>query len=60
MNETSGAYVVAWDFSKGKDTGILLVGDQKDGHMKVVNAFQDKEAYDIYEKLSKVKGKDAD
>lgn len=59
MTNPNGAYVVSWDFTRGKDVGVLIVGEQKDGIMKVVNAFQGDEAYDIYKKLSTVKGKDA-
>lgn len=52
MNKTNGSYIVSWDFSHGEDTGILLVGIQHKGKVSVVNAFQGKEARDIYEKLS--------
>ena len=52
MEITSGAYVVSWDFSNGNDLGVLLVGIKKNGQLKIVNAFQGKEAYDIYKKLS--------
>lgn len=52
MSKTTGSYIVSWDFSNGEDTGILLVGSQHKGKVDVVNAFQGKEARDIYEKLS--------
>lgn len=54
MNETHGALIVSWDFSHGAD--ILLVGrkmPKKD--VEVINAFQGKEAHDIYEKLTTIK-----
>lgn len=54
MNEVHGALIVSWDFSHGAD--ILLVGrkmPKKD--VEVINAFQGKEAHDIYEKLTTVK-----
>ena len=54
MIESSGSYIVAWDFSK-EDTGVLIVGSQKNNKMTIVNAFQGEEARDIYEKLSKRK-----
>ena len=57
MNKTNGAYVVSWDFSNGIDKGVLIVGYQDKKKTNIVNAFQGKEAYDIYEKLSKVNGK---
>ena len=49
---SSGAYVVSWDFSNGNDVGTLLVGIRRNGRLKIVNAFQGEEAYDIYKKLS--------
>ena len=52
MNNTSGSYIVAWDFSNGEDYDVLLVGERKNGVMNIVNAFQGQEARDIYEKLS--------
>lgn len=55
MRNTSGAFVVSWDFSHGDGKEILLVGRQTDGKMEVVNAFQGKDAVDIYKKLSTVK-----
>ena len=54
MNKTNGAYVVSWDFSNGIDKGVLIVGYHEKKKTNIVNAFQGKEAYDIYEKLSKV------
>ena len=55
MEKMSGAYVVSWDFSHGKDKSILLVGKQERGIMDVINAFQGEEAEEIYKKLSTVK-----
>lgn len=60
MDKTNGAYVVSWDFTRGKDVGVLIVGEQKDGIRKVVNSFQGDEAYDIYKKLSTVNKKAGD
>ena len=51
MIESSGSYIVAWDFSK-EDTGVLIVGSQKNNKMSIVNAFQGEEARELYEKLS--------
>lgn len=51
----SGSVIVSWDFSKGKDVGVLLVGKQSPGrHVEIINAFQGKEAEDIYKKLTTV------
>lgn len=55
MNNTSGAFIVSWDFSHGDDKAILLVGNQVKGKVEIVNAFQGQEAVDIYKKLSTVK-----
>jgi hypothetical protein len=55
MTKTNGAYIVSWDFSHGNDTGIVLVGEQKNGKVDIVNAFQGEEAFDIYKRLSAVK-----
>lgn len=57
MSNTHGAFVVSWDFSHGNGKAILIVGNQKSGKMEIVNAFQGQEAIDIYNKLSKAKGK---
>lgn len=53
MEQTSGAYIVSWDFEE--NSGVLIVGKQTKGTMEIVNAFQDEEAYEIYKKLSTVK-----
>lgn len=55
MNETSGAYVVSWDFNHGEDKDLMIVGKRQDGKLIIFNSFQGKEARDIYEKLSTVK-----
>ena len=48
----SGSVIVSWDFSKGKDVGVLLVGEKKPGKdAEIINAFQGQEAVDIYKKL---------
>ena len=49
--ETNGAVIVSWDFHH-EDTGVLIVGRKTPKHdVEVINAFQGKEAHDIYEKL---------
>lgn len=51
----TGSVIVSWDFSKGKDIGVLLVGRQKPGrNVEIINAFQGQEAVDIYKKLTTV------
>lgn len=48
----SGSVIVSWDFSNGKDVGVLIVGKQKNGKVEIVNAYQGKEAEELYEKLT--------
>lgn len=53
MESTNGALIVSWDFSHNGDKHILLVGrkhPKKD--VEIINAFQGKEAHDIYEMLT--------
>lgn len=52
MMETSGAVIVSWDFSHGRDQDILLVGKQKNGQVEVINAFQGPEAFTLWRKLT--------
>lgn len=52
-NETNGAFVVSWDFSREENKDLVIVGERKNGIMEIVNAFQGKDARDIYERLSK-------
>lgn len=47
-----GSVIVSWDFSPEKDESILLVGERKNEHVDIVNAFQGKEAMDIYKKIT--------
>lgn len=52
---TTGSYIISWDFSHGKDVGVLIVGKLENGTTSIVNAFQGQEAIDIYNKLTTVK-----
>lgn len=54
MENTSGAFIVSWDFSN-EDTGVLIIGKQTKGKVEIINAFQGEEAYELYKKLSTVK-----
>lgn len=47
--------LIGVDFTRGEDTGILIVGRQTAGVVNIVNAFQGQEAADIYRKLITVK-----
>ena len=48
---SSGAVIVSWDFSHGKDVGVLIVGKQEHGQVEIINAFQGEEAKDLYKRL---------
>ena len=50
-NETSGSYIVSYDF-RGQDTDVLIVGKMSDGGMTVTNAFQGQEAHDLLDSLT--------
>lgn len=48
-----GSVIVSWDFSNGKDAGVLLVGKQEPGKpVQIVNAFQGEEAEKLMKKLT--------
>ena len=49
--------IVSVSFSE-KDQGVLIVGRQKNGVMDIINAFQGKEAYELYMKLVTKKEKE--
>lgn len=49
---SSGSVIVSWDFSNGKDVGVLIVGRQNNGQIEVINAFQGEEAKNLYLKLT--------
>lgn len=51
MIKKSGAYIVSWSFEGGRDKGVVVVGEQIKGDMKVINAFQGEEAAQLIEKL---------
>lgn len=58
---STGCYLVSWDFTNGKDKSIVLIGVQEPGQaVKVVNAFEGKEAEDIIAKLSTTKQGESD
>lgn len=50
--------LVSVDFTKGVDTGVLIVGRQKNGKVDIINAFQGQEAADIYRKLITINKKE--
>ena len=59
--KSNDSVIVSWDFTNGQDEGILLVGHKTEkGPVKVINAFQGKEAEDIYKLLTTVRTKSDD
>lgn len=50
--KSSGSVIVSWDFSNGKDVGVLIVGRQTKGTVEIINAFQGKEAEELYLRLT--------
>ena len=57
MKKVNESLLIGVDFTRGEDTGILIVGKQESGVVKIINAFQGKEAHDIYQKLITIKEK---
>lgn len=50
--KTVDTLLVGLDYSHGKDKTVLIIGrKKKKEQFEVINAFQGKEALDIYEKL---------
>ena len=43
---------MSFDFSNNGDTGVVIVGKQTKGKVEIINAFQGKEAWDLYQKLT--------
>lgn len=52
MNEGLDTLLVSVDFSRGVDTGVLIVGRKHPNEaVTIVNAFQGEEALELYNKL---------
>lgn len=63
MLKETDAVVVSWDFSKGIDDGVMLIGHQDKNQigipiMNIVNAIKGQEAYDIFRKLGEFDARD--
>lgn len=54
--EKTGSVIVSWDFSNGVDKSVLIVGKKKKNSIDIVNAFQGREAIQIYKKLTTIRG----
>ena len=48
---TSDTLLIGFDFTHGKDVGVLIVGRREGKSTNIINAFQGEEALDIYKKL---------
>lgn len=49
----SGTVIVSWDFSNGKNSGILLVGKQRpDAAPEIINALEGEEAHKLMKRLT--------
>ena len=56
--KTNDTLLVSIDFSNGEDVGVMVVGRKAPGGaVEVVNAFQGKDAEDLYQQLITVKTK---
>lgn len=52
----SRGLVIGYDYTSEKDTTVLVVGEQKNGVMNIINAFEGDDAKKIYELLTTEKG----
>lgn len=43
--------LVGFDFTHGEDQKILIVGHKEGKYLKIINAFEGDEAYELYKKL---------
>lgn len=49
--------LIGVDFTNGEDVGVLIVGRKRPNQsVDIINAFQGKEAYELYNKLIDKKG----
>ena len=49
--KSTDSVIVSWDFSHGKDVGVLIVGKQEKGKVTIINAYRGEEAKMLYQKL---------
>ena len=61
VNKKTGNLIIGYNFSNGEDNGVLIVGTRIKGqNTDIINAFQGKEAKEIFEKLIAVKKERSD
>ena len=55
MDISEGSFVIGYDFTNGeghiRDTLVVMQGD-RNNKMKIINAFYNEEAHDIYNRLT--------
>lgn len=51
MKSINGAVIVSWSLTDGTDDSVLIVGQQVNNKIEILNAFQGREAHEIYHKL---------
>lgn len=58
MESFTTSILVGYDYNKEKDNAVLVVGKQipKTTKVQIINAFEGKEATDLYNKLITKKG----
>ena len=50
--EINGAVIVSWSLTDRADDSVLVVGQQINNRIEIINAFQGREAHEIYHKLT--------
>lgn len=48
----NGAVIVGWNLTDRADDSTLVVGQQVNNKIEIINAFQCREAHEIYHKLT--------
>lgn len=56
MKNLSGSLIIGYDFSSS-DKWVLIVGTQDRGEVTIINAFQDEEAKELFDRLTTKKQK---
>lgn len=57
----NGSLIVGYDFTKGVDASVLIVGQRNsDGIVDIINAFSGEEAEALYKKLTEKRKEESD
>lgn len=54
MTKINESLIIGVDFSENDDIGVMVVGRQNKGQVNIINAFQGKDAEELYKKLTTV------